>query len=94
MQIMNATNAKDYLPPIQAMANGKTIQWFDHFANKWLDSPIIDCDSDVRDYRIKPEPREVYVEITHDGSHGRVATRETRDRFCEVIRFVPFREVL
>ena len=55
---MNKYNAKDYLPLVQALADGKTIQfnqcnaWIDAANNadfKWLENPDY--------YRIKPEPR-------------------------------------
>jgi len=55
---MNKENAHLYLPLVQALAEGKTIQfnqgdaWIDAATNadfKWLDSPD--------NYRVKPEPR-------------------------------------
>lgn len=50
---MNKDNAKDYLPFVQALAEGKTIQHY--YINEWI--TIIDpCFSDeAKNYRIKPE---------------------------------------
>lgn len=56
---MNKNNAKDYLPLVQALAEGKTIQveesgrWIDMFDVAWVELP--------ERYRIKPEPREIIV---------------------------------
>lgn len=50
---MNKDNAKDYLPLIQAMAEGKTIQM--HNGDYWFDEEELCFDGDVNIYRIKPE---------------------------------------
>lgn len=62
---MNKDNAKDYLPLVQALAEGKTIQinagtpgiplWED------VDDPVFS--GPVSDYRVKPEPREWFVVV-------------------------------
>ena len=53
---MNAQNAREYLPLVQALADGKTLQtscpsfgWHDIEEYHFVKSP--------RHYRIKPEPR-------------------------------------
>jgi len=56
---MNAQNAHEYLPLVQALANGKQLQYRDGFGN-WGDTggiyaPYFEKDSSC--YRIKPEPR-------------------------------------
>jgi hypothetical protein len=57
---MNKENAKDYLPLVQALAEGKTIQVAFHFGTndvRWEDMDEFSfCDPAER-YRIKPEPR-------------------------------------
>lgn len=57
---MNASNAKDYLPLVQAMADGKTIQF--NRGGTWVDamSPRF-SDYLPSAFRIKPEPREIWV---------------------------------
>lgn len=59
---MNASNAKDYLPLVHALAEGKVIQivsealpsgWMDLDDPLFVESPCL--------YRIKPEPREIWV---------------------------------
>lgn len=57
---MNKDNAKDYLPLVQALANGKVIQV--EVDGKWIDMTGEMHFSGVpSDYRIKPEPREIWV---------------------------------
>lgn len=71
---MNKYNAKDYLPLVQALADGKTIQAkypvsMDSF--DWRD-----CKGDIpfhghaSNYRIKPEPREIWVNEYPSGRLG------------------------
>lgn len=57
---MNASNARDYLPLVQALADGKTIQW-KHRTMGWIDSNELSDAYPASDYRIKPEPREIWV---------------------------------
>jgi hypothetical protein len=53
---MNKDNAKDYLPLVQALANGKIIQCNDR--GEWVDVDTLytDCYGPY-EYRIKPSPR-------------------------------------
>jgi hypothetical protein len=53
---MNKENAKGFLPYVQAMADGKTIQWKTDSGN-WKDGVNLVFSLDPEDYRIKPEPR-------------------------------------
>lgn len=56
---MNKDNAKDYLPLVQALADGKTIQ-HPSGVESWIDYPCnqdLTFELDARLYRIKPEPR-------------------------------------
>ena len=53
---MNAQNAKEYLPLVQALADGKTLQVEDYAG--WVDlREEINFVFDPEDYRIKSEPR-------------------------------------
>ncbi len=65
---MNKNNAKDYLPFVQAMAEGKTIQGcIDTKKYSWSDYGEDECltfDAPVYYYRIKPEPRVVWINDT------------------------------
>lgn len=75
---MNASNAKDYLPLVQALADGKSLQYNvnrSDEAPKWVDREDFTFDEHVTEYRIKPEPREIWVNEWADGkrifdSHG------------------------
>lgn len=55
---MTKDNAKDYLPLVQALAEGKTIQVLvadGEFG--WADLDDVSFESPSKSYRIKPEPR-------------------------------------
>ena len=56
---MNASNAKDYLPLVQALAEGKVIQVMDF--GDWIDLQYVTFERRASSYRIKPEPREIWV---------------------------------
>jgi hypothetical protein len=66
---VNKENAKDYLPLVQALADGKVIQKSDSYGDWFdVDHPAFDVDP-VR-YRIKPDPREIWVNRFPDGHEG------------------------
>ncbi len=62
---MNKDNAKDYLPLVQALAEGKVVQYKFLRADAsqdWLSlASNIDFVMPPEHYRIKPEPREIWV---------------------------------
>lgn len=67
---MNANNARDYLPLVQALADGKSLQYNvnrSDEAPKWVDREDFTFDEHVTEYRIKPEPREIWVDRYVDG---------------------------
>lgn len=53
---MNAQNANKYLPLVQALADGKTVQYH-HSNGDWIDINESSFDGNPAHYRIKPEPR-------------------------------------
>ena len=65
---MNQEQAKKFLPIITAIAEGKTIQ-FKTGADVWADirEPSF---IDGYEYRIKPEPRTLYIPIHQGGEIG------------------------
>jgi hypothetical protein len=65
---MNRQNAHEYLPLVQALANGKTLEYY-HKYNGWAVSSEIPFDMKPKFYRIKPEPRtlKLYIIDTNDG---------------------------
>lgn len=56
---MNKSNARDYLPLVQALAEGKVIQMLEGHGY-WVDMVEISSDIPASLYRIKPEPREIW----------------------------------
>lgn len=63
---MNKENAKDFLPLVQALADGKTIQIVDPFG-VWVDITCTEFAAPVNKYRIKPEPREWTIIFGNNG---------------------------
>lgn len=53
---MNREQAKELLPVIQALAEGKTVQFKNSFED-WIDCDNIMFNWPPKDYRIKPEPK-------------------------------------
>lgn len=64
---MNKDNAKEFLPIVVALAEGKTIQ-FQVGGLHWQDQDIISFGCEPSRYRIKPEPAAVYVICRGDGT--------------------------
>lgn len=56
---MNKETAKDYLPLVQALAEGKVIQIM--VSGKWEDCHEVNFPFPAEEYRVKAEPREVWV---------------------------------
>lgn len=72
---MNKDTARDYLPLVHALAEGKMIE---HEGGAgWYVVKEVSFDSPAERYRIKPEPREVWFNRYPDGSEfGRYTCRE------------------
>lgn len=92
---MNKENAKDYLPLVQALADGKTIQL--QMRDDWLDIEETKFNFAPTEYRIKPEPREIWVNRTPHGRNSEVTwdSEEEARRYCKHgATPVRYREVL
>jgi len=61
---MNKDNARDYLPLVQALAEGKTIQLFSD-GDGWEDVRSPSFDKPAKLYRIKPEPSQESLEMAN-----------------------------
>jgi len=64
---MNKDNAHLFLPLVQALADGKTIQYM-HLIHGWIDMIEIG-QGEATEYRIKPEPpkpREFEIGLHHE----------------------------
>ena len=60
---MNKDTAKDYLPLVQALADGKTIQKFSA-GDGWEDVRSPSFENPAKLYRIKPEPKKQYYRVS------------------------------
>ena len=66
---MNKDNAHLYLPLVQALAEGKTIQFKSQFDNKWEDLHSVQFNYTPDQYRIKPEPiKQEFYYVRHKTS--------------------------
>lgn len=63
---MNKENAKEFLPFVQALADGKKIQFKTNSGN-WKDGVNLEFSLNPKDYRIKPEPRTFEMWLTPEG---------------------------
>lgn len=95
---MNKDNAKDYLPLVQALAEGKVIQ-LQVDNGEWLDLDETKFNFEPSDYRIKPEPREIWVK--HYANPCRLDqvcdSKEEADQRCargELVCQIRYREVI
>lgn len=93
---MNKDNAKDFLPLVQALADGKVIQV--KFFDRWADLEVAHFDMDADMYRIKPEPREFFIIRYKDGSeNGPFCDKEEAEGFAlhdDEYSIVRYREVI
>ena len=67
---MNKENAKEYLPLLQALADGEMIQFNQNTFNEpcWIDVDRILSSNPAQCYRIKPKPRDIWIVEHSDGS--------------------------
>ena len=94
---MTREEAKKLLPIIQAFAEGKTIQWRDLVKDTWVDESVPNWNPSA-EYRIKPEPREVWVAVTESGGigHSFRTERSAKDWIGNASQWqaIKFREVM
>lgn len=98
--MITKANAKEYLPLIQALAEGRTIQVNAGTKDnpKWDDPlcPLI-FNLPIWDYRIKPEPRTFYVLEYPDGTFSRVFKENEKhklDMYNSMYSFLPPTKIL
>ena len=71
---MNKDNAKDYLPLVQALAEGKVIQGVDG-GGEWEDMREVYFSQPSYQYRIKPEPLVIYAVMDSQDMNVRCASK-------------------
>ena len=96
--LMNKDNAKDFLPLVQALADGKTIQ-YSGGDGKWYDADPCYFNLSPEQYRIKPEPRVIWLneypcgDLTSSTVHTS-KTNANKGVFYDRVRCVKFVECL
>lgn len=97
---MNASKAKDYLPLVQALSEGKVIQYKYQKSDKsyaWMDlESAVDFCMPAEFYRIKPEPREIWVNRLggFDGERSFGSKAAAHEHAAPGARQVCYREVI
>jgi hypothetical protein len=93
---MNKDNAKDYLPLVQALADGKTIQC-KNMDGDWIDVSNFHFSGPHYDYRVKPEPREFLIAVNRHGcvfhSKQDMSSNELKEAYNDV-EVIKVREVI
>lgn len=93
---MNASNAKDYLPLVQALIEGKTVQ-YRLLGEEWSTGGDVDFSLPPDQYRIKPEPREIWVNHYEDGRYSiHLTIKDADDAAPDLVEYkqVRYREVI
>ncbi len=75
---MNKDDAKEYLPLVQALVEGKTIQFKSYLGGEWSDASTPTFTEPASKYRIKPEPIE--LELWYHEKAGTTCYVRTEDR--------------
>ena len=87
---MNKTDAHLYLPLVQALADGNTLQCKD-ITGEWIDLLNVTLAGEPQHYRIKPEPRvwEVWIDqygyMQSTGHLSKPPTGWTRIKVIEIL---------
>jgi len=86
---MNKSNAKDFLPLVQALADGRTVEVRRYSSGpEWVKQEDYIFNRDPEDYRVKPEPREFFLEpnsLTVDGYYVRAEPGPKTIRVREIL---------
>ncbi len=74
---MTKDEAKEYLPLITALAEGKTIQFLNTTSKEWRDCNTMNVFGYAPEcFRIKPEPKVIWVNEYTDGNHNAYRSKE------------------
>ncbi len=73
---MNKDSARDYLPLVQALVDGKTVEFRLEDENIWRELPNLSFTYPLDQYRIKPEPREIWVNRYPNGMESGIFNTE------------------
>lgn len=90
---MTQEQAKQLLPIIQAFAEGKQIQ-YKVIDDQWRDLHDTRFELNVTDYRIKPEPREFWIEILENSVLYKANAKSPHHKTYENSEVIHVREIL
>lgn len=84
---MTKENAAQYLPLVQSLAEGKTIQ-LKMDSGEWDDLKTVCFMHEPSYYRIKPEPRHLWVNEYYDGTFRAYESKESAVRAGGILQRV------
>ena len=90
---MTREELKEWMPIITAFNEGKKIQRRDH-RGRWWNVMALDFSIPPSQHRIAPEPREMWVNIYHDGTEYMHDSRSEADRVAELSGHLPRTECI
>ena len=73
---MTKETAAQYLPLVQALAEGKVIQYRSEFGGRWFIDPNPSFTLKPEQYRVRPEPFECWANVYSD---GKIFTHDSRE---------------
>lgn len=93
---MTKENAKDFLPLIQALAEGKTIQWNASGTDvpRWQDQMNPSFDEEPSEYRVKPEAREFWLVTDKNTKQVQTVYSHEIDTLHTHLEIIHVREVI
>ena len=98
---MTRENAAAFLPLVQALAEGKTIEYRESKHYKWESQKELALIGEPSCYRIKPEPREFWIkkpetgDLDNCGSYqGAYVYPKQATAFVDEIEIIRVREIL
>lgn len=82
---MSKSDAKDYLPLVQALAEGKTIQVKNN-NGEWVDRAYLHFNLAAERYRIKPEPEVIFAVYRGASALLFARTNQEAERYMDLYR--------
>ena len=90
---MNRDSAIKFMPLLQALVDGKQLQWITKH-NTWQDVTSVDDSYQPERYRVKPEPVECWVGINPDKVSPITVSTIDESAYFSYLRWVKMREVI
>ena len=90
---MNRDSAIKFMPLLQALIDGKQLQWKTKF-DTWQDVTSVDDSYQPDRYRVKPEPVECWVGFNPNTGSPITVSKIDESEYFSDLRWVKMREVI